>query len=332
MQKLIFKTAIFFFIPIFFFATFLTYGKMIYTSPEYPIWLAKTNYINSANSRSENIIIGDSRAVAGFVPAIIGDDYYNLAIGGETPLEGYYTLKRYLEKNKSVKNLIISYAPMHLQVSDTFFERTLKYDFLDDREVAQAFQLSNEYNEKFWIDGEKGNSYGLFEYPVKFVYAFLIKYKFFYFYRAEIRNMIFENRLQKNLVLLAQLDERKGNIDFGIKPLSDELNYEAKEKEFNISLVQSFYLTQLLELADHNNIKVYYINAPFNEASYKEINASYLSKYNSFFNELKSRYPYFVFYSEIFSYDNQYFGDPSHLNQKGQEKFSTDVKMKLNHK
>ena len=68
--------------------------------------------------------------------------------------------------------------------------------------------------------------------------------------------------------------------------------------------------------------------APFNEASYKKINeknSQYIKKYNNYINSLRLKYDNVSWYADIFYFGNEYFGDPSHLNTNGQNKFSTYV-------
>ena len=94
MKKFILKIAVLSILFLTMVTIFLSFCKMFYNGNEYPMWRAKFEYVLKTHS-SENIIIGDSRALAGIIPEIIGDDYYNLSYGGGTPIEGYFLLKKY---------------------------------------------------------------------------------------------------------------------------------------------------------------------------------------------------------------------------------------------
>ena len=87
MKNFTYKTALVSLLFITIMTLFITYGKMIYNSPEYPMWKSKMDYI-STNTNNHNIIIGDSRALVSFSPKQLDDNYYNLAVGGGTPIEG----------------------------------------------------------------------------------------------------------------------------------------------------------------------------------------------------------------------------------------------------
>ena len=89
-----------------------------------------------------------------------------------------------------------------------------------------------------------------------------------------------------------------------------------------VDVMMDYYLNEILKLAADNNIKVYYIITPFNKASYQNLKPNYINCYNNYFSGLKGMYDKVVWQDEIFYYDNEYFGDPSHLNLLGQIKFS----------
>ena len=95
------------------------------------------NHIESVKN-NEILIIGDSRAVAGFNPKIIDSNkVYNLNIGGATPITGYFTLKKLLNSGKTPKLLIVSYAPFHL-IEDDSYPRIIKEDFLNFNEISRC--------------------------------------------------------------------------------------------------------------------------------------------------------------------------------------------------
>ena len=85
-------------------------------------------------------------------------------------------------------------------------------------------------------------------------------------------------------------------------------------------------MKNILNLADTNNIQVIYITAPINKASDNIIKQKFREDYSSYFSSLKKEFPKVIFYSELRSFGNQYFGDASHLNNNGRIKFSNQVK------
>ena len=107
------------FLGIFILTIFVSYGKMLYLDQEYPMWKFKIDYAKES-ADSQNIIFGDSRALAGFIPEEIDENFINLAVGGGTSIETYYLLKNLLENNIP-KKIILSISPFHMETSDVFF-------------------------------------------------------------------------------------------------------------------------------------------------------------------------------------------------------------------
>lgn len=284
------------------------------------------NHIESVKN-NEILIIGDSRAVAGFNPKIIDSNkVYNLNLGGATPITGYFTLKKLLNSGKTPKLLIVSYAPFHL-IEDDSYPRIIKEDFLNFNEISELYDEINSENDVFWRKDEFNyHKYNL----VNRYKAYLLKIKFPIFFSAEIKNSKFL-RKSENLKMAYDIKNQMGFFTYGKKDFSDLNNQEVELNTFNINKTISKYLTKLFRLANDNNIKLIYINTPFNEASKLNLNNSFLNNYEKKFNLYKKEFPEVIFYSQIYSYENKYFGDPSHLNKNGSKKFSNYVKGIIEH-
>jgi hypothetical protein len=296
---------------------------MFYNGEEYPMWRSKSEYVLKIHN-SENIIIGDSRALAGMVPKIIGDDFYNLSYGGGTPIEGYFLLKKYIP-NKTPKTIVLSFSPYHLEYSNVFFGRQLKYNIFSTKEIVEILKKSKELSNKFYSYDDRNLGYkNELEYLNIYLKSILTKWNFFYYYRPEMRNSLTQLRILKNIKVYNEIKTRKGNYDFGGNESSSGLNFEATNSHngFAVSSVMDYYLNQTIQLALENSIKIYYIVTPFNEASYKNLDLNYIKDYNSYFDSLKYKYNNIVWHNKIFFYDDSCFGDKSHLNSRGQIKFS----------
>jgi hypothetical protein len=292
-----------------------------WSSYSYSITNNIKEYIESEIDK-EIIVIGDSRAMAGLAPKLIDpNSVYNLSIGGGTPISGYYTLKKMLEKQKTPKTIILSYAPFHLIVDDTY-PRPISEDFFTFNEISELYSEINKSDTMFWdiekLNYSKSNFINLSQ-------AYLIKIKFPTFFLAEIKNSKFlrssDNRRVKNKVA-----NNMGAFAYGNRKYCDDYNQETEYIEFKENKIISEYLKKILNLANDNNIQVIYITAPINKASDNIIKQKLREDYSSYFSSLKKEFPKVIFYSELRSFGNQYFGDASHLNNNGRIKFSNQVK------
>ena len=184
-------------------------------------------------------------------------------------------------------------------------------------EISELYDEINSENDVFWRkDKINYHKYNL----VNRYKAYLLKIKFPIFFSAEIKNSKFL-RKSENLKMTYDIKNQMGFFTYGKKDFSDLNNQEVELNTFNINKTISKYLTKLFRLANDNNIKLIYINTPFNEASKLNLNNSFLNNYEKKFNLYKKEFPEVIFYSQIYSYENKYFVDPSHLNKNGSKKF-----------
>jgi hypothetical protein len=283
--------------------------KMYYMNQEYPMWVHVKETIHLHSKRKENlIIIGDSRAKAGFIPTINPKvNTLNLAVGGGTPIEGYFILKKYLQNNTSPDKIIISYAPNHLEIQDVYWERSVKFDFLSTQEYQEVEANAKEINDSTTLGLSK--TYKDYWNPTK--------------YTTDFKNGLITMRWKQNKKMLNDGFASKGHYFFGTANSADGLNAEGHEKIFKHSLLLDLYLRKLLNLAKTNNIKVYYYTMPFNQASYQASKIEYRDGYKNYMQ--KFAHDYKVHICNNLSYmTNDNFGDSSHL-YKGAEKVSHDI-------
>lgn len=280
------------------FTYFVFNYKMLYMNQEYPMWLHIKNIINTHDSEIYDLMmIGDSRAKAGFIPNV--NDFkksINLAVGGGTPIEGYYTLENYLKNNSAPKNLILSYGPFHLDAQDCYWTRTVKFDFLKDSEYREVENIAKKINDLKTLG--IGLTYTDYLSPVKF--------------GDDFKNGILGRRWNKNIETYIECDVSKGHYYFGREEKADGLNAESQKQCFQEARLLHEYFIKLLQLANANNIKVYYYTMPFNQSSFEIMNTNYRHEYNKYINQMATDYDIKVCNNLSFM-TNDNFGDPSHL-------------------
>lgn len=314
------------FLSIFLYGLYILNSKSSYMNREYPMWIDVKR--NSTKSNEHNLIfIGDSKAKAGFQPNSFDAnniDSINLSIGGGTPIEGFYTLKRYLENNRP-KYLFLSYGPFHLEKQDVYWGRTVKFDFLDITNNIEVTKYATELNEYKLLD--KGN---------KFKQSHLYSYLNYRYnplnYLPDFKSTIFnkkENRKSVNIKVLSELKESKGHYFFGRSEASHGLNQESKSKgKFEVSKLLELYLIKTIELATKYDVKVYYYTMPFNKTSYDNTLDIYITSYDTFLKNLSTQYNITVL-NKLDYLDDTNFGDPSHI-YHGIDTVTHDIKHKFN--
>ncbi len=276
----------------------LLYNKSVYMNKEYPMWMDVKENMNTSHDKYYDLLcIGDSRAKAAIIPNLLNNfNTLNLSIGGASPIEGYFTLKKYLENNKKPKYILFSYAPYHLQHLSPFWERTVYFDFITYNEYSNVRNTGIKMNYPL---GDKS----FISYKINPV-NYLITYKKSLFVSDNIQNV--------NDIISNELKLTSGHYFFGRELGSSNLTAETLELGFKANPLVEKYLYKLLQLAVKNDIKIYWYTMPFNNASFNKLKNNFKVEYNEYINNLSKQYPLIVL-NKIYSLDNSYFGDESHL-------------------
>jgi len=292
--------------------TFL--APLCYMDSEYPAW----DYAGKQAGRKQAekvLVLGDSRAKADVMPAYFAGGGINLAIGGATTIENYYTLKRYLKQNRP-ERVVILFAPFHFSNMDNFWQRTMYFNYLTIPETVEVFREAAKCNSSEVC--KKGYVKDAFSDRIRLTSVYL----------PALMNARFVGRYGENKQALEELNVSMGHQLFGTADYCDDLNYEVNYedmRESGDSELIAVYLKKTLDLCRENNIEVIIAQPPMNEASYKALNEGYVRSFGFFMKSVQDLYPETTVETEIPCYGNELFGDSSHLNETGAAEFSKEL-------
>lgn len=285
-----------------------------YMDSEYPSW--KYTKDIAADCHSPNtVIVGDSRAMADLMPDMFDNKTINLAVGGASSIEMYYTLNNLIKNNGAPENVIIMFAPFHYTIIDNFWTRTAYFNYLSISDMRDLYSYANATgSETLLAPGYKNDllSYRL-RFPDKYLPALI--------------NSKLTNRYYVNQDLYAKISTNLGYGEFGTADGCSDLNYETSYDRMHTSqdaVLIDIYVNRLLKLCEDNNINTYLSIPPMNSSSIENLKASYVEELTEYFNELERKHPAIIIDKTIPDYDDIYFGDSSHLNKKGAEKFTEE--------
>ncbi len=290
---------------------------MAYMDSEYP----KRHYIRETvddDTDYDTLILGDSRAMADLMPEGFPDSCVNLSAGGATAVESFYVLSEYLQDHKAPENCLILFAPFHYSYMDNFKTRTA---YFNDLSILQMAEVRREGRKCGAESVEDVTFTDLVSYRLRLPNAYL----------PALLNARFTGRYSDNMANLTNLNQTCGYAPFGTADGSEELNYEtsyeALRETGDFALI-GIYMRRIIELCEENGIKAYVLQAPMNEASYEKLQNGFVKGYALYMQSFADLYPGITVEPEIPCYDNAYFGDSSHLNAAGAEKFTDEVVMK----
>ncbi len=319
LTKFILKSALFLF-PIVTFCVavpiLIPKFPMRFLDGEYALYRQQKDYIFNNDDYNRVIITGDSKAKAAFLPKLLSNDTYNIALGGLTPLENYYYLKEYLENSAIPETVFISFNPFHYMTFDTFWTRSVYFHRLTENDLKDTYETALLYKDTDYIlTNFDKNTFEYKYYSVKKYGKTFIK-------------SFFEDRNKKNMDMYNDMYETKGQVYFGTAEYCDGWSQEAQVKNFEVLDIIDCYLHKTIDMCLDYGINVIIETIPMNKATYDECYKSYLSDYSNYMKKLQEKYPQIIVNTELYYYDNEYFGDSAHFNHKGTEKYSKYIKEK----
>lgn len=263
------------------------------------------------------LILGDSRAKSGLIPEELSDDdsltIYNMAIGGATPIEMYYSLSHYLESHNAPDKILMIYAPYHFIYMDNWGQ-TMSFNYLSLREFAEVYFNAIRLDEL--EDLSAGSMLDIIAYKLHLPNK----------YMASLYEAASGERYKSNVQKYSEICDNLGYTEFGTNDGDDGLNYDTHYDWFDDSKLVDYYYEKILELCSANNIDFIYIQSPINEASSQINRSEYLAGYNKILKNLTTSHGYSYKKEQLPVYDNKYFGDANHLNREGATKFTAEIK------
>ena len=293
---------------------------MNYFDEEYPYWKEQKDYITEGGKNNEILFLGDSVAKVGILPKIVSDNSYNIAIGGTTSVEMYYSLNTYLKNNKPPKKIFMAFSPIHYSHLEWYKTRTIYFHYLTFEEMIESEKIILKDDDIFFYEKP-----GLFWEDMECFLRFPNKYY------LTIRNSKLKRKTQNE----SQYENaRAANGRMFFPPV---FNWEMKYKE-NKYVTKGFqkrksidcYLKKIFTLAKENNIKVYIIQMPINKITYESLKKrDYIKNFNEYMEELSKNTDIHI-EKELPIYDTKLFDDYMHLSKEGAEIYTKNLKKKYN--
>ena len=284
-----------------------------YMDDDYPVWMQQRDYISSKGTKQEVLFLGDSRMYLGVIATKLGDNAYNLSLGGATPIEMYYTMKTYLKHHPAPKAVIVAFGPLQFATTGSYTTRNLYFHYFDDATVEAVNTIIYELN---------GRDFS-FE-------RNLYKFRSPNVYMGAILKSIINPRTLKNREIYENARTGRGWISRKNDYDEEKAVYlpENQMKEFIPLKSQTYFMEKILQLCLNNNIPVYIEQTPMGNPGYQMLKEKgYLSAYKDYLKTFSDKYGIPINY-DIPLYDVHLFRDYSHLNLKGAKIFTRELKKK----
>jgi hypothetical protein len=291
---------------------YIEYFPLYYSSPTATRWYFFGETLENPDElpAAQYLFLGESRLNAALdfneIP-----DAYSFAAGGATPVEMYYLLEKYCEVNAKPDTLFFSVSPRFLIEKFVFWHYAVRTNFFDSNEMSEIFHNADQFS----------NDTLLGTLPKAHYFLYCLNYPGYY--QQDVRKNYGFRAYERNLNMIEDMRKRKGGrAHRGLKSACSALNHETRYQAFQPSPLLDFYLSEILHFCKMKDIPLIFLFMPMNESSVQALKPEFISDYENYFKELQREFPNFELQHKIYAWPDSLFGDPSHLNQNGKERYT----------
>jgi hypothetical protein len=290
---------------------------LAYLDPEYPSWLAKRQMLASCDL-GEVLVVGDSRAAVNIVPALLGVKTTNLAVGGGQAIEAFVAVSRALDCPVLPKRVVISLNAGHFAKPDLFWERSVRFGFLNRAELAEVLRTAVAIGDRTVLSPYHRDGLP----PQLRAWLYAMRFPSLYF-NGVLKAGVFLRLWQNQASLEAALASR-GQYYFGTDPGSSVIAADGELRSFVPLPIQDHYFNALLALLAAHGIPADFIAMPLNRSTSAHVlpevkrgYAAYLARYAARFDNFS------VVGTPMPEWPDRFFGDAfAHLNPGGAALYS----------
>lgn len=293
---------------------------MAYLDPEYPSWRAKQLLLANCDL-GDTLILGDSRAAAGMMPADWRGHATNLAVGGGEPIEALAALDRALKCPVLPRRVILSFDVVHFTEPDLFWERTARFGFVDAAEIATLGDVSRRVGDLSIY--ELRHSDGLPSWLRDAMYR--VRFPSLYFTSLVKGGVLM--RWPRNRATLSATLAARGQYFFGTAPGSDVVAADGHLREFLPLPVLEWYFNRTLQQLTTHGIPAVFIAVPMNDATANAAAPGVPEAFRRWLAGYEARYPGFRVAGDVMPHwPDRLFGDGfAHLNPGGAALFNSGL-------
>jgi len=291
---------------------------MHYNSVDNTRWYYfKQIFENKIEIEKSNILfLGDSRVNTNINIKKISNAW-SFAAGGSSPIEMYYALTNYIQTYSKPDTIFVSFSPRTFIEAYSFWGYAIRNNYFSHNQFSEIHSKLKQFPSDTVL--------GSFPY----LHYLLYQLNYIEYYQTDLyKNHVFLAK-QKNEQIIHHFQLEKGVWVYpGLKDGCSELNYESKLKSFKVSALLNLYFLKLMGLCQKENIYLIFDFMPMNESSYQSLDKNFILEYKKYIKSIENKYPDFAISDTVYYYKDKYFGDNSHLNEKGKQIFTNYVQHK----
>ena len=283
-----------------------------YMDNEFASWQQQKDYVHRPGEEREILFLGDSVFKAAVLPEEIAPNAYNLALGGATPLEMYYSLRDYFAVHPAPQAVFLAFSPVHYMDMESYHTRNFYFHFLGARDAIASQLFVFQRDDTPWRERP-----GLLVWDV----AYLSRVPMMYYRTIRSSEL---HRDGGNREEYGRVASARGHKYFGLTNdwLASYQTYEVFQRPFVPLESLHDYLVAMIRLCQERGVPVFVLQDPMQPLDYAVISQSgYLADYEAYMDRVAEETGVPV-EREIPVYDVSFFGDFQHVNEQGAMRYS----------
>jgi hypothetical protein len=289
---------------------------MAFLESGYPLWVAKQEMLRHCDFGSI-LVLGDSRAEAGIVPAVLPFPAANIAFGGTTPVETYFFAQTAMKCPKPrlvvYSHSITSYMYPNLGLWKT----AVRFGFIGFRQLREIADVAAREHDT-WLaavntgDGLTGIvrdiTYGI-GFPSIFVPSLV-----------EARGV---GRYEANMALLERTAVTRGQVIYPQPQIQRLVGIDADQAAFVPSPLEAAYFDKTLELFAAAHVRVLLLTVPAGESTVRAIPPALMADYSGFLAAHIAPYRNVTLATPgLLGWPDDFYVDGSHMSEAGAKVFT----------
>ena len=289
---------------------------MAFLDRDYPLWMAKRTML-AAGRPGMVAVFGDSRAVAGIMPAAMPLPVVNFALSGTSPIETWFAVRRALDCPTPPRLVVIAHGALKFTGDSDYWRFGARMGFFSYRDMrgieADAARLHDDTLARL----EEGDHLS------PRLRAALYAWRFPMFYFNSLLHGYVAGRWRYNRAAQEAALAASGHALFGTDPGSDETASEAGATAFAPAPLIDSYYARTLALLQARHVPVVLLAMPVNRATYARTSPRFRAQFAAYLHATAGRFDNVtVMGPAVGCWPDAAYGDAWHFNAAGAEAFS----------
>ena len=282
---------------------------------DYALWMQQKDYIENNSDYNRIVILGDSSAQFNIDLDQGWNDTRILAVGAMRMPALYYSLENYLENHPAPEAVILSVTYDRFYGNyDEFLNKGICFHYLDKNEIKEILDTSKQVGSNLLDNVSK---YEMFRYYFRTPDLFTL----------EAFRTLSGGAAGRNEEIYNETTKRRGSYSYSAPDYNlTQITKSAEDGKIYMDPLMTSYLNRMIDICNDNNIKLIMVQAPINKESYEKLGQHWFDQFDEMMKPFEGR---LIEENDLPMYPNEYFYSSNHMNKKGIEHYTKDLKRRI---